>query len=862
VAGVIGAVMMATLACGGGSNDGGGPAPVVATVSVTPTLDTLTALGATVQYAAEARDDAGAAISGKTFSWTSAQTGVASVSPAGGLATAVAEGSTTITASTDGVSGSATLVVKLPAPVGGTIQGAVTLSNSFAIRAQAATRRSASTRMSRPAQAGMSKPLLPSAPAHSSVVRGALQASAPAAVPGEWVVTFSAPALAVPPIGSFALHSSASLARAGTAMRSALGGLVASGRATVRQVSPAILAARVQVASGADPTAVATELRANPSVVAVEPNYIRHAFGGPSSRSAIVQPNDPLLPLQAWHYTMIDLPRAWSLTTGSASVLVAVVDNGIRFDHPGIAANLTNDGRDFVSDFGPVPICSGGSVGSTGDGDGYDADPTDPLDVFIDADLGCITGINPSGNHGLHVAGTIGAPGNDGSGVTGVNWSVRIRPVRACGLLGCPDYDVAQGILYSAGLPADNGQGGTVTAPSRAAIINLSLGGPNPSAVEQNALAAATAAGSLVIAAAGNDGTADPRYPAAFPEALSVSAVGPDGNLASYSSFGPTVDIAAPGGDLADGNFSFGIMSTAWNFQTGQPIYDDATWNGTSMAAPHVSGVAALLLAANPGLTNTQLRARLENFAVDIGTPGVDDQYGHGLVNAYNALTQSAGPTGTLKVFLYNAATGALVASMAAGGGGSYQFAGLAPATYRVYAGQDELADGLFGRALRRWGAFGGTAAPTTITVSGTATTTANFTIGLPIEQEDNGSLPNADVLPVGGYLIGFFSNPTTDVDVARVDIPATGQYTFETAPLAGACGFALEEDTILELLSSAGTQLAVSDDIDNAALNLCSRITTTLTPGTYYLRASAFTGPGAPGLLNRRYSVSARAGT
>jgi serine protease len=646
------------------------------------------------------------------------------------------------------------------------------------------------------------------------------------------------------------------------AIRMALASTVGSGKATVTNISPAILAARVRVGAGVSASSVASELRSNPSVVAVEPNFIRQAFGRHTSGApAVVLPNDPLLPFQAWHYSMIDLPRAWQLTTGSASVLVAVVDNGIRFDHPGIAANLTNDGYDFVSNSGPVAVCAGGSIGNAGDGDDYDSDPTNPLDVFFDPDRQCIRGKNPSGDHGLHVAGTIGAPGNDGIGGTGVNWNVRIRPVRALGLVGGADMDVAQGILYAAGLPADNGQGGTVTAPSRAAIINLSLGGPDSSTVSHNAVTAATTAGSLLIVSAGNNATAVPNYPAAYPEVLAVSAVGPDGELASYSSYGPTVDIAAPGGDIADGDASFGIMSTAWNYQTSQPIYDNSIWQGTSQAAPHVSGVAALVLAANPGLTNAQLRARLENYAVDIGTPGLDDRYGHGLVNAYNSLTQTFGPPRSLRVFLYDATTGALVSSVLAGTAGSYQFSGLSNGTYRVYAGEDESSDALFGRAPKRWGAFGGAATPTDITVAASGVTTADFTIGFPIELEDNGSLPNADALPVGGYLIGFFSNPATDVDVARVDIPTSGQYTFETAPLAGACGFALEEDTILELLSSSGAQIDLSDDIDAPTFNYCSRITASLTPGTYYLRTSAFTGTSASGLLNRRYSISARSG-
>jgi hypothetical protein len=178
-----------------------------------------------------------------------------------------------------------------------------------------------------------------------------------------------------------------------------------------------------------------------------------------------------------------------------------------------------------------------------------------------------------------------------------------------------------------------------------------------------------------------------------------------------------------------------------------------------------------------------------------------------------------------------------------------------------VYAGEDEESDGIIGVNPRRWGAHGGSATPTTITVNGPGVQTANFTVGFPVEVESNNTLPNADILPVGGYLVGIFSNPANDVDVSQVQIATSGTYTFETGGLLGSCGLALEEDTILELLSSAGTQLALNDDIDGPAFNYCSRITTNLTPGTYYLRVAPFTGQGAPGFPNRRYTVSARSG-
>jgi hypothetical protein len=369
--------------------------------------------------------------------------------------------------------------------------------------------------------------------------------------------------------------------------------------------------------------------------------------------------------------------------------------------------------------------------------------------------------------------------------------------------------------------------------------------------VEQ-AVIDATNAGALIVASAGNEPTSVANYPAAYEQVLSVSAVGPDGLLASYSSFGPTVDIAAPGGDFDDGgNISFTVLSTWWDFAEG-PVYAGA--QGTSMAAPHVTGVAALLLAQNPTLTHAQMRSRLTSHAVDIGTPGADGQYGAGLVNARNSLTQTSAAPAALYARLYAAGTGGVVRTVAAQSDGAYSFPMLENGNYLVFAGQDENNDMTIGVPGRRWGANGGSAAPTPITVSGVATYTASFTIGLPAEVEPNGSAEGADALALGGYITGAISDPETDLDLFKVAIPNAGQYTFETVAVSGACGFALEEDTILGLFDSGGNLIIDHDNMNEDTFNFCGRITRTLTPGTYYV--------GVIGYFGGRYRVSMRSGS
>jgi subtilisin family serine protease len=682
-----------------------------------------------------------------------------------------------------------------------------------------------------------------------------LERSRPQYLPDELIVTYRPGALALPAVGSAAMSQRAAATAVGAAVRAQLARRVAPDEAEVKGVLPPVLAVRLRVPDPARLDAVAAELRRDPAVAGVERHAIGYGETGRAWRAAPGVPDDEFYAKQAWHYAMIDLPRAWRLTTGSAGVLVAVVDDGIRFDHPDLAPNLTADGFDFVSQTAAHTTCDGGIASFTGDGDGDDPDPTIPASYTPDLAHDCLSP-NPRGGHGLHVAGTIGAVGNDGFSAAGVNWAVRIRPVRVLDVASRgTDFDIAQGILYAAGLPVETESGEVVQATPAARIINVSIGSVNPMPLQESAVIAATDAGALVVASAGNNATGEPGYPAAYPQVLSVSAVGPDGELASYSNFGPTIDIAAPGGDIPDRrddeDFNFGVFSTAWNFERNVPA--GVFMDGTSMAAPHVSGVAALLLAREPSLTADQLRARLLDFAVDVGPPGPDEWYGAGILNARNSLTATREPPRATFARLYDAATGVLAKTAAARPDGSYAFDGVAPGEYQVFAGQDEDGDRQVGVPGRRWGAFGGAATPTLLTVADTVDHSASFDIGIPGEEEPNDVFDMADVLYPGGYIAGSLAGG--DVDVTRLVVPQAGDYTLETTAWAGACGFALEDDTVLSLYDASGALIASNDDVDADAENYCSRITTNLTPGTYYLAVESYLATGG------RYRVHARAG-
>lgn len=360
-------------------------------------------------------------------------------------------------------------------------------------------------------------------------------------------------------------------------------------------------------------------LRANPQVQYAEPNYIRRA-------TAI--PNDEFYRFQ-WHYPLINLPAAWDITTGANSVIVAVVDTGVLLNHPDLQGQLVA-GYDFISD-----------AARARDGDGRDGNPDDAGDTG--------GGGQGSSFHGTHVAGTIAAASNNSKGLAGVAWAARVMPVRVLGVGGGTSFDISQGVLFAAGLANASG-----TLPAkRADIINLSLGGGSFSQTEQNTYTQARNAGVIVVAAAGNEATTVPSYPAAYNGVISVSAVDINRNLASYSNSGSTIDVAAPGGDSGDLNgdgYQDFVASTDGDDTSGTLKFTYGLKAGTSMASPHVAGVVALMKSVNAALTPADIDSLLSSgrMTVDIGTPGRDNSFGYGLIDAVRAVQAAQNGTGAL----------------------------------------------------------------------------------------------------------------------------------------------------------------------------------------------------------------------
>lgn len=277
----------------------------------------------------------------------------------------------------------------------------------------------------------------------------------------------------------------------------------------------------------------------------------------------------------------VDAETAWATTQGAESVVVAVLDTGV-LPHPDIVARLL-PGYDFV------------------DGNSDARDPGDWCDEP--------GSVSESSWHGTHVAGIVGATTNNAAGVAGVDQRARIQPIRVLGTCGGNLGDVIAGVRWAAGLPVND----VTTNPTPADVINLSLGAAEPChSVMQTAIDDAMAAGSLVVAAAGNSNiNAEAFTPANCAGVVTVAATSRVGDRAFYSNYGSVVDIAAPGGDTRYGNPEGAIYSLGNRGKTVPETNDYRYKQGTSMAAPHVAGVASLALAVDPSLSPHELRALL-----------------------------------------------------------------------------------------------------------------------------------------------------------------------------------------------------------------------------------------------------------
>jgi len=384
---------------------------------------------------------------------------------------------------------------------------------------------------------------------------------------------------------------------------------------------------RLAKLQSSNPQALLERLRLDPSVEWAEVNGTVRAQG---------EPADQHYPRQ-W-YLRSTGARFTYLQTYSTPITVAVVDTGVRYDHPDLAGRLWQPGEgayDFVGDAAPPadPAQPYDPCGDPIPGTAGDDNPSDPCDLLS----------RTGGSHGTHVTGIIAAnagifalpcPDCSDSGIVGAayNAPIKVLPLRVLDSLGNGTFeDVALAVRYAAGIPVQKA-GQTLHNPQPAQIINLSLGSTVFSNAMCEAVADAVRQGVLVVAAAGNFQSRSPGamvYPAACPGAISVAATDQNHQVAFYSQQNSEVDIAAPGGNTSQSGG--GILSTTWNYTTSLPNY--TFYMGTSQATPQVAAALAMVLASGKAPNASLAWDLIRSNLTDLGVSGRDDAYGYGLLN-------------------------------------------------------------------------------------------------------------------------------------------------------------------------------------------------------------------------------------
>jgi serine protease len=381
-------------------------------------------------------------------------------------------------------------------------------------------------------------------------------------------------------------------------------------------------------------------LAAQPEVEYAEPNYIQHPH-------AI--PNDPLYRMQ-WNMDQINMPAAWDITsTRGRGVTVAVLDSGLTTFVGSLPVRLPQPPSGLTFGSYVVPFAHPPDVDFSHVLHGVDLNPLGPW--IINGQAVLFDGLG----HGTHVTGTIAQQWNNGIGLAGIADGVTLMPVKIC--YGPADWLFLWGSTGRYPGPSTEGctfdseiQGLHYAADNGAQVINMSLGGPTPSAALKDALMYAVSRGAFVAISAGNealDGNPT-EYPAFYASQIagvvSVGATSPQKTRAQYSNYGSWVELAAPGGDgtcgPSDANSVWQVTHAPNTVGVVPPRFDAYAavgMCGTSMAAPHVTGAAALLYAQ--GITNpAAIEAALERFAEDLGAPGKDSEFGYGLIDVRAAL--------------------------------------------------------------------------------------------------------------------------------------------------------------------------------------------------------------------------------
>jgi serine protease len=558
----------------------------------------------------------------------------------------------------------------------------------------------------------------------------------------------------------------------------------------------------LSVPNGKSVEGMVNAYRRNPNVEYAEPDFIAYAHG---------LPNDPLYTPYQWHLDDgkvtnpyggangggINVEPAWDITTG-AGVIVAVIDTGVAYEDFEEAYQVRK--RILYTTYLQAPDLADTSFVTGWDFVNNDSHPND--------DEG----------HGTHVTGTIAQSTNNGIGVAGVAFGCSIMPIKVLGSDGSGSYTaIANGIYFA----ADNG----------ADVINMSLGGPVGSITLENALAYAYNAGVTIVCSSGNDGSPDTiGYPAAYDDyCIAVGATRYDETVSYYSNGGASLDLTAPSGDTTidqngDG-YGDGVLQQTHD-GSDYTNFGYYFYQGTSMAAPHVSGVAALVLSAGAATTPDEVREALQSTAEDKGVPGWDPAYGYGIVDAYAAVNYQFAPNATPVADAGGPYSGTEDVSVVFDGSDSYDGDG-DTLTYRW-----DFGDGGTGSGLNPTHTYlaGGTYTVTLIVNDGKADS-APATTDVNIEEVNDAPVADAglDQSVAPGETVNFDGSGSDDIDDAIVSyhwnfgdgstgsgVTVTHEYSSDgvfnvTLTVTDASGATGEDTAVVTVLTRTITEVHVS---------------------------------------------------
>lgn len=538
----------------------------------------------------------------------------------------------------------------------------------------------------------------------------------------------------------------------------------------------------------------------NPNVAYIEPDRVMHA---------LFTPNDTYFSNQ-WDLTNatggINAPAAWDLAGSSpgAGVRVAVIDTGIT-THSDLAGQ-TVGGYDFIS-----------TAADARDGNARDSNPADEGDWYAANECGSGYPASNSSWHGTHVAGTIAALANNAKGIAGIAYGAKVVPVRVLGKCGGSVSDIVDAIVWSSG----GSVSGVPANANPARVLNLSLGGGGACGSFQSAINTARNNGAIFVVAAGNENqNVSNSSPANCSNVVSVAATTKAGARASYSNYGSTIVISAPGGDGSGG--SGDILSTLNSGTTTPSTETYAYYAGTSMATPHVAAVAALVMQKNPSLTPDQVKTVLTSTARPL--PGsCSGGCGAGILDAYAAVQAAGGGSANVPpVANFGVTTSGLTAT---------------------FTDSSTDSDGTI--ASRSWN-FGDSSTSTSTNPSHTYAAAGTYSVSLTVTDNSGASNTKTSSVTVSSSGGGGGTVLQNGVAVTGLSAAKNGQLTYTMVVPSGATGLKFvtsggsgDGDLYVKFGSAPTTSSYDCRSWNTGNSETCS--ITTAQAGTYYVMINGY---------------------